>query len=94
MSLKGEPFWKFAYNQDKCACCGFPIEGLKRIGYPSWLDHQFICPDCIDGGWRVCGECGTWSDDADMPAPAEVSFCKECRGVESMISPEVESCRS
>jgi hypothetical protein len=76
----------FDWHADTCACCGFPAEGMKRIASPLALEGKWICEDC-EAEMRVCEDCGEWTDDGDM---AEVSFCRMCRGVETLTDVEVE----
>ena len=71
-----------------CACCDRIDDGMKTIEFPSFLKGKKLCKDCC--GIRACLECGHLTDSGDLPPPAEVSFCSECRSVESLT--DVEYC--
>jgi len=70
----------------KCCACE-NRRGKHIIVRPYGLRGQMLCDDCASEDLRACCDCGCITDDGDI---AEVSFCPDCRSVESLQDLEVE----
>jgi len=76
VNARSEDDTEVVFNVVQCAGCSH-TKNLKKFGEDFW------CEDCVGSGIPVCSECGISGDESYTISHECVTFCQDCRSVDS-----------